>query len=198
MEPARVNLRGPIGRLGWTAVGLSGRSRGCRCGVPIVCFGFRLPPVTTKRQRLTYCVDGAVGACPAWREMVMTNEVETSMGKSDYTERGASGGRIITPAHRDPCCSHCIASLSRNPRISPPPTPLTSTAAARASSSPGLSRFLPPCPSSPHSSFWPRSTSTTTREFRSYGSSAPLPAGAGTVPRPCSPFRCCSIGRRFG
>ena len=39
-------------------------------------------------------------------QMLMTNEVEAEMGKSDYTVRGGFAGRTIPPARRDPCCSH--------------------------------------------------------------------------------------------
>ena len=89
----------------WACRGvLAGADAGCRSSVSAF-----ISPCDNKTPKAHVPVSTALWKHALLGEMVMTNEVETSMGKSDYTERGASGGRIITPARGDPCCSHSIS-----------------------------------------------------------------------------------------
>ena len=87
---------GALVRPPWACRGvLAGADAGCRSSVSAF-----ISPCDNKTPKAHVPVSTALWKHALLGEMVMTNEVETSMGKSDYTERGASGGRIITPARR--------------------------------------------------------------------------------------------------
>ncbi len=147
MEPHESICGGPIQRRGWPA-----RRRVGACSRVPMWGADRLFRLSFAKAQGSRTVSTALWEHALLGQMLMTNEVDSSMGKSDYTVRGGFAGRTITPARPDPCCSHCpVPALHLHPcRETPEFLPAHSTHSHCRPSSPALSRFLPPCPGSPH------------------------------------------------